>query len=129
MAQGITLTIRPGVTAYFLSATSGLTVSGTLVALGTAAQPITLTSFQTTPQPGDWSGLMLFGGGRVRLEYVDLSYAGHGRHTAWYHAGCTNADYFPLPDDGGAGIWVENYGPVVAYADLELRYSRLQVSQ
>jgi hypothetical protein len=125
VSAGVTLTVEPGVTIYLISATSGLTVSGSLIAVGTPAQPITFTSSQATPQPGDWSRLYVLAGGRVRLEYADISYGGHGKFTPWWATGCTNPSYLPLPDEGAAGVWVEDYAPATAYPEIEIRHSRL----
>lgn len=90
VSNGVTLTVQPGVTIYFVSATSGLTVSGSLVAVGTPTQPITFTSYQANPQPGDWARLYVPAGGRMRLEYTDVSYGGSGKFTSSVTPECTN---------------------------------------
>ena len=107
------------------SSLAELKVQGHLVARGTASQPITFTSVQSSPQPGDWMGLAVRSGARARLGYVDLAYAGYGKRTAWYQTGCTNPDYLPLPGEGAGGVWVEDYVPVPAYPDLVLSHSRI----
>src|SRR5258708_14439536 len=56
--QTATLTIDPGVTVQF-SAGAGLTIIGTLTAVGTAASQITFTSSSATPTPGIW-GFLFF---------------------------------------------------------------------
>lgn len=48
-----TLTLEPGTTIAFKKGAS-LIVDGRLVAEGTASNPITFTSAETTKQPGDW---------------------------------------------------------------------------
>lgn len=55
--EGVTLTIEPGVEVKF-NAGRFLQVNGTLVARGTAVQPIVFTSNEPTPQPGDWNGIV-----------------------------------------------------------------------
>jgi methionine-rich copper-binding protein CopC len=122
---GVTLTVEPGVTVYFITYTSGLTVSGGLIAIGTPAQPITFTSNQASPQPGDWSRLYMLAGSHTRLEYADISYGGHGKFTPWWSADCTNPYYLPLSDYDAAAVWVEDYAPAPAYPDIEIRHSRL----
>jgi hypothetical protein len=52
--------------------------SGALVAVGTAEQPIVLTSAEGDPQPGDWLGVW-FGGEPApssRIEHARVEYAG-----------------------------------------------------
>lgn len=81
-----TLTIEPGVTLQFAPAmrfeithATGTTVSpATLVAVGTAAAPITFTSDAQVPAAGDWDGLWFgeIANGANRLDHVDLDYAG-----------------------------------------------------
>jgi hypothetical protein len=74
----VTLTIEPGVIVYPQSTSSGLGVNGALNAVGTLAQPIMFTSFNSTPAPGDWLAIRIFAGGSAHLEYCDISYAGNG---------------------------------------------------
>ena len=50
VVSGVTLTIDPGVVVEF-AANRGMQVNGTLIALGTLAQPITLTSPRFHPRP------------------------------------------------------------------------------
>ncbi len=62
--EGITFTINPGV---IISATSGADVyvavlqGGKIMAEGTSTSPIVFTSNSTTPNAGDWGGLILLG--------------------------------------------------------------------
>src|SRR5262249_23258150 len=69
---------------------SGLTVEGTLSAVGTSASPIVLTSLfdssvggnstgtATSPHPGDWSGVVVSGAGSVNLQHATVSYGAWG---------------------------------------------------
>lgn len=67
--DGVTLTIEEGTTIYaandgttpFLSILPGATIE----ACGSAASPIVFTSIKSSPQPGDWGGLILNGFGVV----------------------------------------------------------------
>lgn len=54
--EGVTLTIAPGTIIRF-DAGLGMTVRGTLKAVGTAVSPITFTSNNGSPAAGDWTGL------------------------------------------------------------------------
>lgn len=52
-----TLTIRPGTTLRF-NQNRVLKVKGSLIAQGSATQPITFTSWYANPQPGDWQNIL-----------------------------------------------------------------------
>lgn len=62
--EGLTLTIEPGVV---VKATTGSDVyvaiqqGGTINAEGTSSNPIVFTSNSSTPNPGDWGGLIVLG--------------------------------------------------------------------
>ena len=73
VSAGVTLTLEPGV----LVKANGqfeLSVQGRLVAIGTAAQPITFTSVTNTGA-NQWRGLV-FNGGTGDLQYATVRYAG-----------------------------------------------------
>jgi hypothetical protein len=76
-----TLTIEPGVTLKFDKGTGldvGYADAGKLVAQGTAAAPIVLTTGAATPTAGDWNGVNFYGdtmAGSV-LTHVALDYCG-----------------------------------------------------
>ncbi|MBU1879375.1 MAG: hypothetical protein KJ734_10535, partial [Chloroflexi bacterium] len=85
---GVTLTIQAGVVVKF-NTDKLLQVDGTLVARGTALAPITFTSSQASPQPGDWGNIQftdssvdaVFDGGGAYvggsiLEYCTVEYGG-----------------------------------------------------
>jgi hypothetical protein len=76
--DGKTLTIVPGTELqYDYSAFRMIVQSGgTLLAEGTAAQPITFTSGMTTPVAGNWQGIQVDANGSVRLAYCDIGYPG-----------------------------------------------------
>lgn len=81
-----TLTIEPGVTVKIDSGTGttgrvyvGVAMStGQLVAVGTAAKPITFTTAAATPAPGSWIGVDFANpvSAGSRLEHVSIEYAG-----------------------------------------------------
>lgn len=60
--NGASLSIEAGVEVFF-QANSGISVSGSLRILGSAAQPVQLTSADFYPWPGDWIG----------VKFLDLS--------------------------------------------------------
>jgi len=76
-----TLTIDPGVTMSFkknVELTISYSDAGRLVAVGTAALPIVLTSSSATPAAGDWAGIRFYGDTMTgnQLSYVTLDYCG-----------------------------------------------------
>jgi len=79
IADGQTMTIAPGATLRFNSGI-GISASGKLLAQGTAAQPIIFTSDNSSPSPGDWSGIQINSdtGTQNILDNVDVSYATSG---------------------------------------------------
>jgi hypothetical protein len=76
-----TLTIEAGVTVKFNPDTNisvGYSTAAKLVAVGTAADPIVLTSANSTPGAGDWAGVQLWGNvmNGTSLAYVKFDYCG-----------------------------------------------------
>ncbi|MFZ5629192.1 MAG: beta strand repeat-containing protein [Spirochaetota bacterium] len=87
LAAGTILLVNPG---FSLTVASG----GTLLAQGSQALPVVLTSSSAAPAPGDWGGIIFaagavgstissdnYGGGSV-LQYTTVEYAGPGITTA-----------------------------------------------
>ncbi|HHY54570.1 MAG TPA: DUF11 domain-containing protein [Chloroflexi bacterium] len=79
--NGVTLTLRPGVVVRANSGT-WLRVDGTLTAIGTPTQPITLTS-SADSGPGQWGGIYLTSG-EADLRHVTIRYA--GQYNTWGYA-------------------------------------------
>ena len=82
--RGATLTIEPGATLKFASGTYLYIYAGAIFnAVGTAAEPIVLTSSKSVPASGDWQGVQLQNSGNsVTLKYVTVDYAGYGSNAA-----------------------------------------------
>jgi len=55
--ENVKLTIEPGVVVKFNTST-GLNITGELIAIGTESQNIIFTSNQSTPQAGDWGNII-----------------------------------------------------------------------
>ena len=77
-----TLTINPGTRVQIASGVSITVQSGAhLIADGTSADPITLTSAKATPSAGDWDGIRVCDGGpssQTQFDYCEISYATTG---------------------------------------------------
>jgi hypothetical protein len=104
---GATIAIQPGVTLAFGSGAYLEVREGTLLAQGTAAQPVLFTSRAAVPHPGDWGGLVFrdrASGGNT-LDHVIIEYAGRG--TA----------------EGPGTIVVHQDGPVLGLASTVIRRS------
>ena len=79
ISSDATLTIEAGATVLFdtLSLlTFGPTAPGTLRALGTSAEPITMRSLDSTAAPGSWVRLELRSNTASEMHYVELSGCG-----------------------------------------------------
>jgi hypothetical protein len=80
LLPGVTLVIDPGVEIRF-AAGVGLTIMGTLDAIGVHSLPITFTSDLETQAPGDWDGLRFVAGSSgSRLAWCVVEYATVGVH-------------------------------------------------
>lgn len=98
--RGTSLTIEPGVTVLG-NANSALVIEkdATLIAEGTATQPIVMTSAAATPARGDWGGLIFLG--RARTNVIEGM-----------------AEGFPVPPTYGGNDDTHNCG-TLAYARIE----------
>jgi hypothetical protein len=76
VAAGVTLTMEPGVVVQGNSSTRSLTINGSLSAVGSSSQHITLTSTSNSA-PGQWMRLKFASGsGSSTLKFVDVRYGG-----------------------------------------------------
>ena len=74
------LTLSPNVTVWMQPDTTWtIHGNGALNAVGTASQPITITSSKSSPAPGDWVYIDIYGDSLAaynHLEYTQISYGG-----------------------------------------------------
>ncbi len=111
--EGISLTIEPGVTVKFDSATS-LIVKSTIMAQGENSNPIIFTSNKSTPKVGDWGSVRIdtSSGATSLIEYANFSYA---TFAVWIkeasptiqNCEMSNTTFSAVQIDGGSAI-VEN---------------------
>ncbi len=80
LSTGVTVTVEPGV---FVQMADGAAfrIQGSLIAVGTAANPIVITSVNATPAPGMWKYIAIEGAGAdgTRLNYVQIYYGSRNR--------------------------------------------------
>lgn len=122
----VTLTLKPGVVLRFpktggspgarvIFGTNGNAPNnrvGVLNAVGTTARPITFTSGETNPAPGDWIGLWLNTANGSRLENVSIDYAGAP-------SGLNSGNCKPIGNGDDAALLVGNFSAeYVPPADL-----------
>ena len=108
--SGVTLTIQPGVTVIFDGSAYQFSVQGTLNALGTATQPITITA--ATATPGSWRGIAVdYTGGpkaALNLDYATLKYGGfNGSFGAEIYADKASISiaHCHIQDSAGSGLY------------------------
>ena len=85
---GVTLVLAPGTTLRFAFVDrdgdgvgdAGLHVLGRIEAVGTSAAPITFTSAEADPQPGDWQGLVFDNSAENLFTESRFEYAQHALH-------------------------------------------------
>ncbi|MCE9548792.1 hypothetical protein K8Q98_00090 [Candidatus Nomurabacteria bacterium] len=107
ITSGDTLTIEPGARIKFDDTTSSsLTVSGTLNALGSELLgKIRFSSSDTTPEEGDWGGIIVESGGVANFDHVSISHAGGGTYDSGiYNNGGT------VSVENSHVIYSEHYG-------------------
>lgn len=122
--SGMTLNVEPGVTLMNRWG-QGIQVLGRLQALGTATQPITITS-ATNTGPNQWAGLY-FNGGTGELDHVTVRYGGA------CGSGCSPVNVI-LRNVGGSGVQISNSliaavdSPGNSPSGLQVENSIVQVS-
>jgi flagellar hook assembly protein FlgD len=107
LVQTGTLTIAAGTIVRFTSS-GGLYITGILSAIGTSANPITLTSAKATPAPGDWTGIIFQPNNTgSQIKYATVAYGGNtGVYGAsiMIHAGSQILDHVTVQNSGASGI-------------------------
>ena len=138
--SGVTVTVEPGTAIKFRVGSSAFIVRGTLLAAGSAAAPIAITSFNDdahgvpasgssgSPAVGDWYGIYFEPGSTGSLEHVFVGYGGSG---AWNDVGGWNKAHIwvrgafsmqasQVQHGGRVGIYLEGAGLTPTLADVEV---------
>ena len=112
IAASDALTIQAGVEVRF-AGSYRLTVYGDILANGTSDAPITFTSHQTQPQPGDWRGIRFYNSddgdklSHVRVEYaqtgIDIDAASGTASPIIEYSVITNNSYDGISISADAG--------------------------
>jgi len=102
-----TLTIDPGVTVQFPSG-GRLSISGKLLAVGTALNPITFTSSSANPTAGSWRNIYFnTATPGSQISYASVSYAGSTDSGAIVHnGGVSTLDHVTVTGSASNGIYV-----------------------
>ena len=118
VAAGTTLRFAPAAASEYFTPDSGLVVgqthAGGLIAVGTAAKPITFGVNAESPKAGAWPGVELRGKtlATSRLEHVVIEYAHTGLRLVGTPAGVALRQG-TVRHSQGDGIYVENASPVL----------------
>ncbi len=134
---GVTLTIRPGTRVQFQHYRGyreperrlRMEVMGSVIAIGTAAQPIYFTSDAADPQNGDWAMLrLLTPDGPVRFDYCIFEFAQHGLNV-WH--GSPEIAHSVFRWNNWEGVYFESYSqPTFEYCEIyENGYNGLAAEQ
>lgn len=100
IGRAATLTIKPGTAIRFkkidrdLDGTgdSEIRILGGIIAEGTAAEPITFSSAETTPAPRDWSYLLLYTSGQInRINFCEFRHGFSGLQVQFSTASVKNS--------------------------------------
>ena len=105
--SGASLTVEPGVEVQF-DETDGLTVDGTLTAVGTASAPITFTG--TTQQAGWWDDIRIRGTSNAvnvgsELSYLTIEYGGRSYGSLYLEHAQVHVDHSIFRFSGNDGIY------------------------
>ncbi|MFZ1752836.1 MAG: right-handed parallel beta-helix repeat-containing protein, partial [Caldilineaceae bacterium] len=104
--NGATLTIEPGVVVKF-AAGKALSVSGELIAQGTAQNPITFTSNSLIPKPGDWGFI------KFESNSVDAQYDSNGDYVSGSIIQHAVVEYTGSDSNNNASIYIDGASPLI----------------
>ncbi len=102
VAAGVELRLMPGVEVRAASL-KYITVNGTLVALGTALNPIVFKSAQSQPAAGQWGGIRFYGNAYADFDHVVVE---HARDGALYFDGGEGLLRHTILRSSYKGVWI-----------------------
>lgn len=129
VGQGVTLDIQPGAVVKF-TPQAKITVNGTLLADGTAEEPIWFTSLKddsiigdtngdnnnSVPAPGDWESILFTGfSSNSSLAHVIVRYGGSNAKTGalMLYESAPTLNYLTVMGNHGNGIYVQSAAPLI----------------
>ncbi|MBN2498218.1 MAG: hypothetical protein JXR96_26745 [Deltaproteobacteria bacterium] len=119
IVDGATLTLQAGVVLRFEGDGLNVETSGRLVVMGTAEEPVVLTSSAETPAAGDWIGVYLWGPWDAEhvVQHAQIEYAGADSSCIGYSCHSDDAALMILSNEDG---WMPDSAFV---ADSLIRHS------
>lgn len=126
---GRTLTITPGTTVQVMKASANNWIavySGALIAEGTSTLPVTFTSDQAAPQPGDWYAFNIQDGSVVRLAYCTIQYAGSASgiyQVRQFGNGYLQMQRCNVKDGSNGGIDISGAGAAPLIENVEIAFN------
>jgi len=119
--KDVTLTLEPGV----IMSPSGMTIKGTLKAIGTVEKPIIFRDYywdqEWAQRPGKWFGLTFTSESKKsELENIEINYAGGSYYNLWWFGAAIKADNCDISlknsfihDNQNNGLWLINSNSVI----------------
>src|SRR3990167_6927925 len=115
--NGATLTIPPGCLVKFDSGTAlyiGYYSAATLNEVGTSVNPITFTSNEATPAPGDWGGVLFYNStddAATIMDYCTVEYGGASSENSniYCNSASPTIQNCTIRQSDGYGIYCDNY--------------------
>jgi hypothetical protein len=110
---GVAIRVTPSGRITFNHATAGTT--GTIVARGTAALPIVLTSAAPAPAPGQWRGLVFDGApaNGTAMDHVEIRNAGGPSQANGFHCEAASAGAHSHDEDAALTFFGEPAGQLL----------------
>ena len=123
VGTGATLTVAAGVQVRFAYGTElNVVDGGSLVALGSAGQPIVFTSDAASPARGDWYYIRAFAGARLRLTHCEVAWAGRGNYSALVvYATDTEIRNCRIHDNAFRAVHFDGAGLAPVLADTQIQ--------
>jgi flagellar hook assembly protein FlgD len=117
-----TLTVDAGTVVEFVNGWYSLGVNGTLMAVGTSANPISFTSASATPAAGNWGYVSFSAGASAsQLSYVTFQYGGYYFGSMVFVQGSSPTfDHVTIANSSSIGLDMNTQGgaPTITYSTI-----------